>query len=557
MVSIPVLVVERIVLFGDSASLVQLATCSRWLWHNIGNQQLAWRQRYQQRYSFDDDEEVKWMSWYLKAIRLDKKQSSYNNSRERFIRLDSLRVNWFRAFCCRRATEARWLSDSPLPLERIRGPLNLCNTNIVVLQRMPYHRRTLYQCGIIEQCQRINDPRELRFWRLRNLVHPRLNPDTTIEQFMLSDRYIVLVRGKLNNPRDRISEPNNIFVWSVRWRDNTPRYYAFPCNRKACVRGRWMTITHAYGNPPFPETSTRVFDLATGRMCSGVIIGFGSESHLQRVTEDAALVFHTSVEESGDSSIIKWSVWRFSVHQLEDSPRKLMQGSLTIEQLTGKETITTRLDDDRVLVCNTSIHRLKNPKWIMNREPIDLALISTRTRHMNGEEELQSDCRPVWSRYIQVASARPFISSDRLVVMANETWMVYQLSAGVMLSCIDMNTIKASLDEYCSLESYEYLKRAPCYLPGYVFCLSPYTRSYVAVNLMDPINTRKLGIISLDDSLLEDAMKTVSETSRHLKEIIQHSSIGHMARLFKLKGSTRNALLISKKGGLKIIDLAN
>jgi hypothetical protein len=314
-----------------------------------------------------------------------------------------------------------------------------------------------------------------------------------------------------------------------------------------------MTITHSDGNPPFPETTTRVFDLATGRMCSGVINSFGGESHLQRVNEDVAQVFHTSVEESSDSSIITWSVWQFSVHQLDDSPRKLMQGRLTIEQFTGKEAITTRLDDDRILVCNTSTQRLNNPKWIMNKEPIDLAVISTRVRHPNKEGKVINDCRPVWSRYTRVASARPLISIDRLVTISNDTWMVYNLSGGFMLSCIDMNTIKASLDEYCSPESYEYLKKAPCYLPGYVFCLSPHTRSYVAVNLVDPLNTKKLGIISLEDSWLENATRTVSETSRHLKEIIQHSSISHMKRLLKMKGSTRNAFLISKKASLKLL----
>ncbi|KAI9594321.1 hypothetical protein BDF19DRAFT_466519 [Syncephalis fuscata] len=211
---IPVPVVERLAVFADDKSLVLFASCSQWLWQCVGIQQRVWRQRYIQHYTFKDDDEVQWLSWYVRTLRVSGALAVTSNTAIDVTQLNDHDINWFRAFCHRRATSANWLRDKPYPIYDIVEDTS-DSDQVIVLQRISNNSRILGECGVIEQCQPIGKPKHQQFWRLRKVCCDGFDPAVNVEQFLVSDKFVVIVIKKTNKASNAVGIPCNVLIWPV------------------------------------------------------------------------------------------------------------------------------------------------------------------------------------------------------------------------------------------------------------------------------------------------------------------------------------------------------
>ncbi|KAI9598038.1 hypothetical protein BDF19DRAFT_463376 [Syncephalis fuscata] len=138
MAHIPILVIGRVAAFADNNSLVILSCCNKWLRYCISQQNNIWHQRYKQYYNIADGNEMKWLAWYVKKVLASKLLALQTKKTINITQLNNQYIEWFYAFCCRRATDANWLKDTPYPVKDLveKEP---ANTRYIVLQRIAYH----------------------------------------------------------------------------------------------------------------------------------------------------------------------------------------------------------------------------------------------------------------------------------------------------------------------------------------------------------------------------------------------------------------------------------
>ncbi|KAI9594320.1 hypothetical protein BDF19DRAFT_466518 [Syncephalis fuscata] len=348
---IPVPVVERLAVFADDKSLVLFASCSQWLWQCVGIQQRVWRQRYIQHYTFKDDDEVQWLSWYVRTLRVSGALAATSNTAIDVTQLNDHDINWF-------------LEDTS---DSDQGNQNTNNL------------------------------------ALRKVCCDGFDPTVNVEQFLVSDKFVVIVIKKTNKASNAVGTPYNVLIWPVH-RVSTIQPYSVPylCNRKSSIRGRWLLLNYierSLNRKLAPLSTTRVFDMATRQICMGSIQNSKGTSFIQRATEDTATVFYAYIDRVDTFQTVHWSVWQFSVCQLEDNPQCLMQGEFTITCLAVLQCPVERLDDERVLVAKHVMGGFNESANEVNSEVLSLAVILTNCDNSNQSMDNQ---KPIWSHYIKI-----------------------------------------------------------------------------------------------------------------------------------------------------------
>jgi hypothetical protein len=233
----PVPIVERITVYAEDAALVAFAASCRWLWQCASLQQRVWHQRFQKRYSLEDDREMQWLCWYVRTLRLSGLLSPSSQDNTDMKRLSDYDINWFRAFCHRRATDARWFNESTY---KIREPLEImpANASLQVLQRIPVKNSTIGNSGVMEQCQVIGCPDQQSFWRMRKFCLDGIDPTISVSQLCISDMFVVAYSIDLLRDTDQPEEKGGILVWLIhRVADMSPYCIPRSCNNSIDLRG--------------------------------------------------------------------------------------------------------------------------------------------------------------------------------------------------------------------------------------------------------------------------------------------------------------------------------
>ncbi|KAI8056743.1 hypothetical protein BDF22DRAFT_209433 [Syncephalis plumigaleata] len=241
MLPIPNLVIERIAIYVDTNSFIAYALCSKELFRTISQLQYWWKKRYQERYSLNDDREADWMIWYMKTLRVSGLSSPLDKES---LRNDKYAINWFRAFCHRRATDASWFKNDPRQLQDIQMDTP-SKHRVAVLQRITFNRETLGACGVIEQCQHINGSSSDRFWRLRKPYHNGIDPNITVKDIVIANHCFIVVIDKPKGCSSNYTMPGHVLVWPIHCLTSvSPRCLPYPCNRRISIRGNWMLLHH-------------------------------------------------------------------------------------------------------------------------------------------------------------------------------------------------------------------------------------------------------------------------------------------------------------------------
>ncbi|KAI9597151.1 hypothetical protein BDF19DRAFT_421092 [Syncephalis fuscata] len=527
MIYIPILVIERVAAFADSDSLVLLSCCSKWLRYCVSQHNNVWHQRYRQYYNLADGNEIKWLAWYVKTVRASRLLTLQTKKTVSITQLNNQHIEWFHAFCYRRATDANWLNDTPyLVKDLVEKELN--STRSVVLERITYHHPKLRQCFIAEQCQPIREIATKRFWRLRRLFQDDANCKSQILQFLISDRFVVTINRQKSSAKAVHGKIHTISIWPVN-RVSIMRPRQFSCSYStASICGRWIMInssetTVEETNISNIITTTRVFDLANGQMCMGTVATHQGETFLLRTTEETATVFSRILQHSDTTTTLKWNVWEFSNCHLGYGPRCLMQGKLCFENLKVLKLL------------------LKN--WIIiGEDEIRLAMISTECGYSNA---CIKDVKPIWTRSDCLYGTIPLFGSNRILVISESGWTICSSIDGTIIARIDVENLSLMLKVQHLLDIDRYNDLLSLFMGRFILYD---TKEYglTAVDLAHPNRTRNVGITN-SEYLYETCER------RSIIAKFEHLARGH---LLSDTFSTKNAALIMDGKDYKIIDLS-
>ncbi|KAI9593983.1 hypothetical protein BDF19DRAFT_424020 [Syncephalis fuscata] len=545
---IPILVIGRVAIFSDSDSLVLLSCCSKWLQYCISQQNNFWYQRYKQYYNLADDNEIKWLAWYVKIVRAPKLFASQIKKTINIARLHNQHIKWFHAFCYRRATEANWLKDTPYPVKDLMEK-KLNNIQYIVLQRIAHRDSDLRRCFIVEQCQPIGEISTKRFWHLRRLFLGNASYELYVKQCLISDRFVVTISRQTNSPGYVNVKPSIISVWPVsRVSIMQPRQFSCLCNNTD-IRGRWMIVDHSeivVKEMPWlgSLTTTRVFDLANSQMCMGTIKTHQGETFLLRVTEEAATVFSRTLHHSDTTTTFRWNVWEFSNRYLGYGPRCLMQGEIRFKKYDDSAIPVKKLDDNRLLIENNSQSAFD--MWNENSaDEISLAMISTDCSYSSI---CIKDAKPIWTLNGSFYGTVPLFGSNRILVMSGKGWTVHSLIDGVILAHIDVRNLISTLEHHRSLSMSVYIRRFSLYRGRCALYESISDGTFIAVDLIHPSRTRNLGKTN-SEYLYKQALQ-----SRNI--IVRFDHLINYSLLLNDIFDTRNAMLMVDGKDYKIIDVS-
>jgi hypothetical protein len=152
-------------------------------------------------------------------------------------RLSDYDINWFRAFCHRRATDARWFNEDT---QRIYEPLEFmpANASLQVLQRIPVKNSTIGESGVMEQYQVIGCPDQQPIWRVSKFFCDGIDPTISIRRLCISDMFVVAYSRDLLRDVDQPEEKGGILVWLIHQVTDMPPY-CIPrsCNNSIDLRG--------------------------------------------------------------------------------------------------------------------------------------------------------------------------------------------------------------------------------------------------------------------------------------------------------------------------------
>ncbi|KAI9597461.1 hypothetical protein BDF19DRAFT_463856 [Syncephalis fuscata] len=547
---IPILVIGCVAIFSASDSLVLLSCCNKWLRYCVSQQNNFWYQRYKQYYNIADGNEVKWLAWYVKTTRASKLLTLQTKKTINIAQLHNQHIEWFHAFCYRRATDVNWLKDTPYPVKDIveKEP---DNARSIILQRIAYHRNELSECFIAEQCQLIGEAFTKRFWRLRRLFMNDVDYMSYAKQCLISDRFVVVISTQANCVNFSHKTPCLISIWPVHLVSiMRPRQFSCLCSN-ASIRGRWMLVNHIdleseqdYGSDPL--AITRVFDLANGQRCMGIITKHYGETFLLRVTDEAAIVFSKSLDRSNATATVtlRWNVWEFSNRHIGYGPRCLMQGEIHFEEFDESEILVKKLDDTRVLIENNS--HLSFDEWNKSSaNEISLAMISTECGYSNV---CIKDVNPIWTYNNYFYGTVPLFGYKHILVISKREWTVHSIIDGAILARIDLETLSLMPAAVRMQDTIFYNSFFSLYIGRFIIYESQYDDAFIAMDLIHPNRIKSLGI----------------ENSNYLYEkLFGHPYI--LTRFDRLIGNhlllndtfdTRNTMVVVDNEDYKIVDLS-
>ncbi|RKP23669.1 hypothetical protein SYNPS1DRAFT_30577 [Syncephalis pseudoplumigaleata] len=205
----PQLVIECIAAYADTASLIVLASCCRQLWQGVRDLQHYWKQRYMQEHSFEIDEELSWLRWYITTMRASGLLASSASDDD---------INWFRAYCHRHACDANLFKNDPKRVKGIKEVTMRSRNRDIVLDRA-YGIASLRYFPVFEYCQPKGGSYQDRYWRSYRVHDSDYNDLQRLDdnRFMLSRRYKPYSESKA--PEDNMSI---LTVVSTRHSDGDP-----------------------------------------------------------------------------------------------------------------------------------------------------------------------------------------------------------------------------------------------------------------------------------------------------------------------------------------------
>jgi hypothetical protein len=128
------------------------------------------------QYSFNDDEERRWLIWYTKLLHMSGLLSTRGS-------VVSNTINWLFAYLHRCTTDANWFKDNSSWLKEIAKEETIEDCKDVnVLERVFFANSRLTGCYMVEQCRSRTKSNDNWYWHSRKPCGIGMNPDIIVKR---------------------------------------------------------------------------------------------------------------------------------------------------------------------------------------------------------------------------------------------------------------------------------------------------------------------------------------------------------------------------------------
>ncbi|RKP06118.1 hypothetical protein THASP1DRAFT_25502 [Thamnocephalis sphaerospora] len=408
---IPNEVLDRIIEAShDEAALVSLSCTSKRLRVRVSHRQKLWRGRFEQQFPQRDDKEREWLCQYKRTYQA---KTYVSNAAEGLpSQPDDSPLDWFDAYCKRRATEYRW-RHGQYAVNRLVDVADACPRG-VRLQSIPYapRRSSPDKAVVASQWQLISQVQPT--WLLESLCWDGIDVENReIWDMWRSDDYLVIQTMNTSNHSVR---RNALHVWHFAALDVPPQTIRTKSGwiHDVSVREHWL-IYRWEPSTLFKQHFICVYNLAKGSYCSDARDDLAY--CILRTTADSVYIAWIESDRDSYSYIaVTYNMWRIAPGQA--APFQ-WQSSKKTEMSDGASTITPRRIDDNRFIMSANYDFEPNPGL---PPPLVLVeLVDGKTGTVMEEK---------WSRTMRISRLQPIGSRNLLMVEQGRKTVLLSLSDG-------------------------------------------------------------------------------------------------------------------------------
>ncbi|RKP08619.1 hypothetical protein THASP1DRAFT_29586 [Thamnocephalis sphaerospora] len=400
---VPAEIVYRIVyLSDDEAALVALATTSRWLYACVAAQRKLWRLRFERDFPKQDENELRWLRHYARTHLAHLLFAE--EQQETLLPTDEL-LDWFHAYCSRRATEYRWRHG----LYKEYQPEQATGTHIggIRLQSLFSSGRSIQRSFVTSK--RILSPQQSPVWITEQLCWGDVDTDSIyIGTHQLSDEYLVIATMPNSTGISVGLSSADLYVWHLDALHLPPRLIVSQLVGHYQLCKNWLIIRkrYFYGNI---RSNTLVFDLTKHTFCPDVIEKGSDSLHVQQATTKSIYLLWTDEAKLvKDSTAILFRLWKFTPDIAP--PLQCLMNYEVVVHAKGVLPVTYRVDDNRLVLFYS-----RNVASIAEASNPNLMLMEVL------ESESGVSMKEKWSLALDMDDVYAIVSRDLLAVRLSYT----------------------------------------------------------------------------------------------------------------------------------------
>ncbi|RKP06602.1 hypothetical protein THASP1DRAFT_31588 [Thamnocephalis sphaerospora] len=405
---IPDEVFDRIIeASDDEATLVAVSCTSRRLRIRVANRHKLWRERFERDFPQHDDKEQEWLRLYKRTYETE----AYTSGIASVLPLPQSEspLDWFSAYCKRRATEYRW-RHGQFMVHRLVDAADAYPCGVRI-QNIPHARaRSPLRSAVVASQWRLKDQKH-PVWLLEELCWDGVDVECMeIWEERHSDDYLVI------QAREKTTYCYSLYIWHFAELYRAPRVIntdkGWVRDVKVCgdwLIYRWMVSSDSRQNV------ICVYDLAKGSYCSDVRDNLFY--CILRTTADSVYIAWIECDKDRHSYIVvTYNMWCIAPGQA--APVR-WQSARKTNMNDGTGTIMPqRIDDNRFIIfanCDFEPDPDAPPPLVL------VELVDDETGTIMEEK---------WSRNMRISRLQTIGSRNLLMVMQGRDMVLLNLADG-------------------------------------------------------------------------------------------------------------------------------
>ncbi|RKP07447.1 hypothetical protein THASP1DRAFT_30729 [Thamnocephalis sphaerospora] len=421
---VPAEIVYRIVYVSDDeAALVALAATSRWLYACVAAQRKLWRLRFERDFPKQDENEQRWLRHYARSHLAHLLFAE--EQQEVLLQTDEL-LDWFHAYCSRRATEYRWRRE--LYTVRLCKQANGIHAGGIRLQSIIDFSRGAQDICVVSQ--RILAPQQQPVWIAEQLCWDGVEAENMlVTEEHYSDEYLVVAVEARSMTMSVGSTNASLYVWHLNALHLPPRLIMRKLMGSISLYKNWLVVRKHFMSGD-ASSITLVFDLAKHTARPGIIEGGASKLHIQQVTEDSIrLLWRDKIKAEASHAMISWRLWDFTPDRAPPTHCPTIYKAQFYASDSRLETC--RVDDSRFAMFSRT-------SW--NRSA-DTTLPTIALMEIM-ESDTGATIKEKWSTAQELKNIKPIVSRGMLLVaLYPDGHMLLNLSDGSLVHNISIATL--------------------------------------------------------------------------------------------------------------------
>jgi hypothetical protein len=399
--------------------LVNLANTCHYLRVCVIFKNTRWKHQYEIDFSLQDSSEQRWL--YIISSSMNK-------------------IQWFTAYCKRRAIEYRWRHGK----YQIHIPSEGHLSNGIRLQSIPSDPRSLEDFMIATQY--LCDHGKTKWFIERPYWGNIPLKDAAINYVQYSNQYlfISITYPKLYGIGHHT--PSDLYIWRWNQLDRQPQCMIKHVIGQFNHYHHWLTTQHIKDQ----QIYTQIYHL-DHQQVKMIIHGGINALHIQSCTDNMIRVIWKD-RKIGSARIreIDWRIWEYQTTYIE--PKCLASGQVQLNHLV-RNTELIRVNNERFMIAG-----------MVYSDPTSLQDVLPNLIMMSIQKTNQVDI--IWSIAIHASKFRPILSQQLLIAESRMGYQLLNLENGhqlyhittPLLSCWSLSGLYPIRSQWEDLIKYEYWK---------------------------------------------------------------------------------------------------